>query len=70
MTDAQTPLMRILPTHNHCERQVRLDRAGKPVYCGKHGFGVLVDGTGTKSIPLCKTHLEEQMDIVELAMNK
>ena len=61
MTDQQIPLVRLVATKDRCQRQIRLDKAGKPVMCNRVGYARLeVEG----SIPLCRDHFQETQVVV------
>jgi len=41
-----------------CQREVRLDQAGKPVYCQSKASLVV------RGLSLCQKHAKEQMDVI------
>jgi len=55
-----TKLMGLLPTQDHCCREVGLDAAGKPVRCNGRGY-VRMDGK-----PFCRRHFGEMQKVVEV----
>ena len=58
--------LRVFPTKNRCRRQVRLDKAGKPVNCGRPGYAI-IDG---QDVPLCALHFHEQRPAIEAIARK
>ncbi len=57
----QTPYFKLLPASGTCQRELRLNQAGIPIVCSFPAMGRLPDGPA-----LCKKHLEEQMDVLEV----
>lgn len=54
MNSPQPPIVKIKPTDKPCQRQLRLDAAGKPHVCGRSGYVEL------ESVPLCQEHFKWQ----------
>lgn len=48
------------PLGTHCHREIRLDPAGKPVYCPSKASLIIRD------LPLCPKHAQEAMDVISL----
>lgn len=64
MTKAQEPELRLVRSHEACEREVRLNKAGIPVTCGRPGY-VKFKGKDGKTPTLCRKHFNEAMTILQ-----
>jgi hypothetical protein len=60
MADSQSPLIKLFKAEGMCERELRLDKSGRPVMCDKEAFARIGD-----SVKLCKIHIEDAMNVAE-----
>ena len=56
----QDCLVKLFKAEGMCERELRLDKSGRPVKCDKQAFAQIEGGQ-----KLCKIHIKDAMDIVE-----
>ena len=52
------------PEGSHCQREIRLDPAGKPVFCPSKATLVIRDRR------YCQKHAQEQMTVIALTENR
>ena len=46
------------PPGTRCKREIRLDQAGKPVYCPSKAVMII------RGVPLCQKHAQEAMEAI------
>ena len=59
----QECLVKLFKAEGMCERELRLDKSGRPVMCGKKAFAKFGGGKN-----LCHEHLKMEMDIAEYSV--
>jgi len=57
-------LMSLKPSKAKCQREVGLDRAGKPVQCSAKGY-VEFDVEGGCGVTVCRKHFDEVKAVTE-----
>ena len=65
MSNQQECFVKMYAATGQCQRETHLNKAGKPVVCGRDAYARLEDGS-----LLCHNHMQDMMEVCELELNK